>query len=286
MDRTAGSGWARSIRWRKPLTAVGLYLLIGLFMLWTLFPVVWIFLTSLKTQQQVNAIPPLFVFQPTLDNYVQVFTGKAMDALRNSLIISVSTVFLGVVMGLPAAYVLARARFRGRGQVSFYILSMRMAPAFAFLVPYYLTFRLMGLLDSYLALIIIDLTFVLPFAIWMLESVISELPIEIEEAALMDGCSRLGIIARIVLPLCAPSIAATAILSFIFSWNEFFFANFLTGTETQTVTVMLTSLVGLMGVDWVQMSASAMVAIVPTIVLALLAQRYLVRGLTLGAVKS
>jgi len=286
MDRTAGSGRAHSLRWRKPLTAVGLYLLIGLFMLWTLFPVVWIFLTSLKTQQQVNAIPPLFVFQPTLDNYVQVFTGKAMDALRNSLIISVSTVFLGVVMGLPAAYVLARARFRARGQVSFYILSMRMAPAFAFLVPYYLTFRLMGLLDSYLALIIIDLTFVLPFAIWMLESVISELPIEIEEAALMDGCSRLGIIARIVLPLCAPSIAATAILSFIFSWNEFFFANFLTGTETQTVTVMLTSLVGLMGVDWVQMSASAMVAIVPTIVLALLAQRYLVRGLTLGAVKS
>jgi multiple sugar transport system permease protein len=286
MDKAIGSGPAHPLRWRRFVTGVGLYVLIGLFMIWTLFPIVWIFLTSLKTLQQVNTMPPLFVFHPTFDNYVQVFIGKAMGALRNSLVISSSTVVLAIVVGLPAAYVLARARFRGRQQVSFYILSMRMAPAFAFLVPYYLTFRLLGLLDSYLALIIIDLTFVLPFAIWMLESVISELPIEIEEAALMDGCSRLGIIGRIVLPLCAPSVAATAILSFIFSWNEFFFANFLTGTETQTVTVMLTSLVGLMGVNWVQMSAAGIIAIVPTVVLALLAQRYLVRGLTLGAVKS
>jgi multiple sugar transport system permease protein len=286
MAETLRTGPGRSLRWRRSVLAVGLYVVIGLFMIWTLFPVFWIFLTSLKTQAEVNAMPPLFIFKPTLENYVQVFTGKAMGALKNSLIISTSTVVLGILLGLPAAYVMARARFRGRQQVSFYILSMRMAPAFAFLVPYYLTFRLLGLLDSFVALIIIDLTFVLPFAIWMLDSVISDLPIEIEEAALMDGCSRAGIIGRIVLPLCAPSIAATAILSFIFSWNEFFFANFLTGTKTQTVTVMLTSLVGLMGVNWVQMSAAGIVAIVPTIVLALLAQRYLVRGLTLGAVKA
>lgn len=285
MARAPGLDPTRSLRWRRFATAVGLYGLIGLFLVWTLFPVFWIFLTSLKTQGQVNSMPPLFVFKPTLDNYVQVFTGRAMAALQNSLIISSSTVVLGIMIGLPAAYVLARARFRGRQQISFYILSMRMAPAFAFLIPYYLTFRFLRLLDSFVALIIINLTFVLPFAIWMLDSVISELPIEIEEAALMDGCSRLGIIGRIVLPLCAPSIAATAILSFIFSWNEFFFANFLTGTETQTVTVMLTSMVGLMGVNWVQMSAAGIVAIVPTIVLALLAQRYLVQGLTLGAVR-
>jgi multiple sugar transport system permease protein len=209
-----------------------------------------------------------------------------MTALRNSLIISSSTVILGIAIGLPAAYVLARARFKARGQVNFWILSMRMAPPFAFIVPYYLTFRFFGLLDKHMALIIINLTFSLPFAIWMLESVISDLPAEIEEAALIDGCSRLGVIRQIVLPLTAPSIAATAILTFIFSWNEFFFANILTGTTTQTMPVMLISFIGLMGVNWVQMSAAGIVAIVPTIILALLAQRFLVRGLTLGAVKS
>jgi multiple sugar transport system permease protein len=286
MDKNIKPGRIHSLHWQRSAIIIGLYLLIALFLIWTLFPVFWIFLTSLKTTQQVNAIPPLFIFKPTFENYVQIFSGKAMTALRNSLIISSSTVILGIAIGLPAAYVLARARFKARGQVNFWILSMRMAPPFAFIVPYYLTFRFFGLLDKHMALIIINLTFSLPFAIWMLESVISDLPAEIEEAALIDGCSRLGVIRQIVLPLTAPSIAATAILTFIFSWNEFFFANILTGTTTQTMPVMLISFIGLMGVNWVQMSAAGIVAIVPTIILALLAQRFLVRGLTLGAVKS
>jgi multiple sugar transport system permease protein len=286
MDKITNQSRIHSLQWKKLAITISLYFIIALFLIWTLFPVFWIFLTSLKTTQQINAIPPLFVFKPTFENYVQIFSGKALSALQNSLIISASTVILGIVVGLPAAYVLARARFGARGQVNFWILSMRMAPPFAFLVPYYLVFRFLGLLDSHLALIIINLTFSLPFAIWMLESVISDLPVEIEEAALIDGCSRLGVIRQIVVPLTAPSIAATAILTFIFSWNEFFFANILTGTTTQTVPVMLISFIGLMGVNWVQMSAAGIIAIVPTIVLALLAQRFLVRGLTLGAVKS
>jgi len=286
MDKNMKTGRIHPLQWRKSATTIVLYLIIALFLIWTLFPILWIFLTSFKTIQQVNAIPPLFIFKPTFENYVQIFSGKVMTALRNSLIISSSTVVLGIAIGLPAAYVLARARFKARGQVNFWILSMRMAPPFAFIVPYYLTFRFFGLLDKHLALIIINLTFCLPFAIWMLESVISDLPVEIEEAALIDGCSRLGVIRQIVLPLTAPSIAATAILTFIFSWNEFFFANILTGTTTQTMPVTLISFIGLMGVNWVQMSAAGIVAIVPTIILALLAQRFLVRGLTLGAVKS
>jgi len=286
MGKRLETSRTRSLQWRKSGITIGLYLLIGLFLIWTLFPILWIFLTSLKTTQQINAIPPLFVFKPTFENYVHVFSGKTMTALQNSLIISCSTVVLGIVVGLPAAYVLARARFKARGQVNFWILSMRMAPPFAFIVPYYLTFRFLGLLDTHLALILINLTFSLPFAVWMLESVISDLPAEIEEAALIDGCSRFGVIRQIVVPLTAPSIAATAILTFIFSWNEFFFANILTGTTTQTMPVTLISFIGLMGVNWVQMSAAGIVAIVPTIILALLAQRFLVRGLTLGAVKS
>ena len=286
MSRNPGPGRRSHRQWRNAVVLIGLYSLVGVFLLWTLFPIYWIFLTSIKTTQQVNTMPPLFFFKPTLDTYVQLLGGDAMLAFRNSLIISSATVLIALVVGFPAAYTLARIRFRARDQVNFYVLSMRMAPAFAFLVPYYLTFRFLHLLDSYLALIIINLTFTLPFAIWMLESVIQELPIEMEEAALVDGCTQTGVMWRIVAPLMAPSIAATAILSFVFCWNEFFFAYVLTGTSTRTMPVMLTSLIGLMGVDWVKMSAASTISILPTIILALLAQRYLVRGLTMGAVKA
>ena len=286
MSRNPGPGRRSHRQWRNAVVLIGLYSLVGVFLLWTLFPIYWIFLTSIKTTQQVNTMPPLFFFKPTLDTYVQLLGGDAMLAFRNSLIISSATVLIALVVGFPAAYTLARIRFRARDQVNFYVLSMRMAPAFAFLVPYYLTSRFLHLLDSYLALIIINLTFTLPFAIWMLESVIQELPIEMEEAALVDGCTQTGVMWRIVAPLMAPSIAATAILSFVFCWNEFFFAYVLTGTSTRTMPVMLTSLIGLMGVDWVKMSAASTISILPTIILALLAQRYLVRGLTMGAVKA
>jgi multiple sugar transport system permease protein len=276
----------KSVPWQKSVIKIGLYVLIGIFLIWTLFPIYWVLLTSFKTTQQVNTMPPLFVFKPTMENYLTLFRGDAMRALKSSLIVSSSTVILGLLIGFPAAYTLARVKFRAKEQVNFFVLSMRMAPAFAFLVPYYLTFRFLRLLDTYAALIIINLTFILPFAIWMLESVIEEMPKELEDAALVDGCTREGVMWRIVAPLMAPSIAATAILSFVFCWNEFFFAYVLSGSTTRTIPVMLTSLIGLMGVDWVQMSAASMVSIVPTIILALFAQRYLVRGLTLGAIKS
>ena len=280
------SSSSRPLQWRTIGVTTGLYALVGLFLIWTLFPVYWIFLTSLKTTQQVNTMPPLFFFQPTLETYVRLVGGEAMLAFRNSLIVSATTVLVALVVGFPAAYTLARIPFRGRNHVNFFVLSMRMAPAFAFLVPYYLTFRFLGLLDNYLALILIDLTFTLPFAVWMLQGVIAEMPIELEEAAMVDGCTRTSVMWRIVAPLTAPSVAATAILCFVFCWNEFFFAYVLSGTNTRTMPVMLTSLIGLMGVDWVKMSAASMIAIIPTVVLALLAQRFLVRGLTMGAVKS
>jgi multiple sugar transport system permease protein len=278
---------ARSRRKRsKRIVVTGLYLFIGLNLLWTLFPVYWTLLTSLKTIQQMNTMPPLFIFTPTFDNYLKILTGDALLTFRNSLYISVGSMIIGLLIGFPAAYVLARVNFRAKGQANFYILSMRIAPAFAFLVPYYLTFRFLNLLDSYLAMIIIYTTITLPFSIWMMESVFSEIPLEVEEAALVDGCSPTQVMLRIVAPLAVPSIAATAILSFVFCWNEFFFALILTGEHTRTVPVMVTSLIGLMGVDWVKMSAAGILAIIPTIILALFAQRYLVRGLTMGAIKA
>jgi multiple sugar transport system permease protein len=286
MSREVRSGRETSHRWRKSGVLIGSYFLIGLFLIWTLFPIYWIFLTSLKTTQQVNTMPPLFFFKPTLETYVRLLSGESMLAFRSSLVVSSSTVLIGLVVGFPAAYTLARVRFRARDRVNFWVLSMRMAPPFAFLVPYYLTFRFLHLLDTYPALIIVNMTFTLPFTIWMLESVIEDMPVELEEAALVDGCSPAGAMWRIVAPLIAPSIAATAILSFVFCWNEFFFAYVLSGNSTRTMPVMLTSLIGLMGVDWVTMSAASIISIVPTVILALLAQKYLVRGLTMGAIKA
>ena len=238
MSKNAKTTSTTSRKWRKTGTRIGLHALVALFLIWTLFPIYWIFLTSLKTIQQVNTMPPLFFFKPTFDTYATLLSGEALHALRNSLVVSSATVLIALLVGFPAAYTLARVRFGGRDQVNFWVLSMRMAPAFAFLVPYYLTFRFLHLLDTFPALIIINLTFTLPFAIWMLESVIEEMPVELEEAALVDGCSRTGVMWCIVAPLTAPSIAATAILSFIFCWNEFFFAYILTGNNTRTMPVV------------------------------------------------
>jgi multiple sugar transport system permease protein len=273
-------------RLRKPGILVGLYIFIALNLIWTLFPIYWTFLTSFKTIQQMNTMPPLFIFTPTLANYIKLLSGDALLTFRNSLLISVASVFVGLLVGFPAAYTLARISFRGKNQANFYILSMRIAPVFAFLIPYYLTFRYLNLLDSFVSMIIVYSTITIPFTVWMLQSMIADLPEEIEEAALVDGCTPVGVMWHIVAPMLAPGIAAAAILAFVFSWNEFFFALILTGEHTRTVPVMLISLIGLMGVDWVKMSAAGILAIIPTIVLALLAQKYLVRGLTLGAIKA
>lgn len=271
---------------KKGMGRVALYLFIVVTLIWTLFPVYWIVLTSLKTTQQMNTMPPLFFFEPTINTYIKLLSGDSLASFKNSIIVSLSSVALGLVIGLPAAYVLARMKFKAKNQVNFFILSMRMAPAFAFLIPYYLIFRTLGLVDSYLALILINLTITIPFSIWLLEGMIMDMPREIEEAAMVDGCTPTGVIWRMVIPMMAPSIAATAILNFVFCWNEFFFALIISGNNTRTVPVMLTSLIGLMGVDWVKMSAAGTLAIIPTIILALLAQKYLVKGLMLGAIKS
>lgn len=271
---------------RKNATLAGLYFILAVFLVWTLFPVYWVLLTALKTNDQLRVMPPLFFFEPTLANFETILSGDFLRYFLNSLVISSSTVVVGLLVGFPAAYTLARIRFRRSGQVDFWILSMRMAPPFAFLVPYYLTFRTLGLLDSYPALVIVNMTFVLPFIIWMLKSMIEDLPLEMEEAAMVDGCSRIQVIYRIVAPLMAPGVAATAILAFVFSWNEFFFALILTGNRVKTVPVGMTSLIGLMGVDWPKMAAIGFLSIIPTVILSLLVQRWIVQGLTLGAVKA
>lgn len=265
--------------------------IIVLALVFFLFPVAWMILTSFKTQAEYFARPPVYIPQGfDLTNYLNAMRlppdGRGgIQGLRDSLIISLGSTIASVVIGSLAAYSFARFRTGGEN-LSFWVLSTRMFPPVASALPLFLVFRQLHLLDTHLALIIANTVFDLPFVIWLMKGFFEDLPIDLEEAALIDGCSHLGALRHIVLPLVTPGLVATALFSFIFSWNEFMFALLLTRNEVRTLTVIVPSLVGGHEILWGEIAAVGTVAIIPGIVLAIVLQRYLVRGLTLGAVKS
>ncbi len=277
----------------RPLSPLQMAITIGVLaiaLFLFMFPVVWMFLTSFKTESEYFAYPPVFIpHEFSLRNYVNAMrfppNGRGgLQGLRDSLIISLATMLVSVLVGSLAAYSLARFRTGGEN-LSFWILSTRMFPPVASALPLFLIFKQIRLLDTYLALIIANTIFNLPFVIWLLKGFFEELPIELEEAALMDGCSLWGAFGRIALPLIAPGLVSTALFSFIFAWNEFMFALLLTRRNVRTLTIIVPSLVGGHEILWGEIAATGVMAIIPGILLSLLLQRYLVRGLTLGALK-
>ncbi len=255
-----------------------------------MFPVVWMFLTSFKTEPEYFAYPPVFLPEDfSLRNYFNAMAlppdGRGgLQGLRDSLIIASATALVALVIGAPAAYSLARFRVGG-DNLSFWILSTRMFPPVASALPLFLIFKQLRLLDTHLALIIANTIFNLPFVIWLLKGFFEELPREIEEAALIDGCSYWGTFMRIVLPLTAPGLMVVTLFSFIFAWNEFMFALLLTRRSVRTLTIIVPSLVGGHEILWGEIAAIGVIAIIPGVALSLLLQRYLLRGLTLGALK-
>lgn len=261
------------------------YLVIFMVLIVLLFPVYWVMLTSLKTPADIASTTPVFFFKPTLKVYTQLLGSEFPKYFLNSLFVSVASVFLSLVLGAPAAYGLTRFCFRGRENVKFWVLSTRMAPPFGFIVAFYLIFRSLHLLDTYWALIIMYLTFNLPFMIWLLLGFFQEVPRSLEEAALTDGCTDWGAFLKIVLPTVAPGLAAAVVLGFVYSWQEFLYAFVLAGSHTRTIPVVIASQIGFYGIQWDKMCAISCVSMLPMFVLALLVQKYLVRGLTLGAVK-
>lgn len=276
------SGKARKKRWSRWY----LYLPLTAFLVFLLFPVYWILATSLKTRIQAIAIPPVWVFRPNFSNYSKVFSEKTfVRAFSNSLIVSTSAVLFSGLVGIPAAYALTRYRFRAKNNLLFWILSTRMAPPIAVIIPFFLLFKDLRMLDSRLPLIIVYLTFNLSFIIWLMRGFFEEIPQELEEAALVDGAADLQAFMRVTLPLAAPGIVASVILSFLFSWNEFFFALILTRKVAQTLPVMVSGYIGFMGIEWERMSAAAVAATIPVLLISILVQKYLVRGLTMGAIK-
>jgi multiple sugar transport system permease protein len=263
------------------------YVLIAAALAFFIFPIFWLITTSFKNDVDVFAMPPkLLVFTPTLKNFIHVFNETDIPQLAaNSLIASLSNVVLSLIIGTMAAYGISRFKAGGKNLL-FWFLSLRMLPPIVVSIPLFLVAAKLRLIDTQLILPLMYLLLNVPFVIWMMKSFIDEIPLDIEESALIDGCSYFGTLWRIVLPMITPGLVATGVLCFIFAWNEFLIAMIFTRVNATTLPVGLSGFITTEQVFWGYLTASATVAALPPLVLAWIFQRYMVRGLTLGAVKT
>lgn len=279
------------VRPRRTGATAGLvarYVVLVLVVLLSIFPLVWLLLTSLRTSDELFAVPVrLLPSTVTLDQYVTVFTEYEMaDYVWNSIVVSLATVALVMVLALPCAYVLARFRLPGVKVLITVLLIMRMIPVIALAIPLFAVFSQIGLLDSVLGLVLTHAASKLPVAIWLLMAFIQDLPKEIEESAEIDGAGVVRKLVFVVAPLIGPGLAASAVLTFLFTWNDLLIALTLTSSEAaQTLPVGLTNFVTQFGIDWGPMSAAGVLMVVPTLLFVWFAQGYLVKGLVAGAVR-
>jgi len=254
--------------------------------LWCLLPIYWLVATSLKRPVDVTARPPKFLFSPTFENYREAFQSPQIwGYFKDSAIVALGSTAVVLLIGIPTAYVLARYRFRGNADFGFWILTSRMTPPVAVLIPFFVMYVRTGLLDTYFGLIIAHVAFNLSIVIWLMKGFFEDLPPELEEAAFMDGAGHFQAFYQICLPVALPGIAAAGILAFMFSWNEFLFSLVLAGQHVRTVPVGLYGFVGYQQIQWGSLSAGAILMLVPVLAFVALFQRQLVRGLTMGAIK-
>ncbi len=267
--------------------------IVGLFFL---FPIFWVFLMSFQTNETILRIPPSLFFTPTLDNYVALISGKLesqagtleikfMNNLMNSVILSVSSVLLSLILGVPAAYAFARFRFRLGENIAFTLLSFRFAPPLLVLLPLLFYFRTIGLDNTYIGLIWVYQLITLPLILWIVRGYFEDISEDIEHAYRVDGNGWFRTFIKVAVPLARPGIAAATLLAFIFAWNNFIFALILASADKQPVTVGALAFVTASGIQYGQIAAALVLSVIPTLLLALYAQRYLVEGLSLGAVK-
>jgi multiple sugar transport system permease protein len=257
-----------------------------LLFIWT-FPILWGVVTSFKTERDVLAYPPVLLFEPTLANYREVLFGATtiLPNLASSLIVASVTTAATMVLAVPAAYALARLDLPAKRATGFYVLATQMLPPVGLIIPYFLALQRVGWLDTYQGMVLIYLTFALPFAIWLLVSYFEDIPREMEEAALLDRAGRLRALWHVILPQARGGIAVTVIFVFLNAWNEFLFAVVLSGNQVRPVTVAMFNFISVEQTQWARLAAAAMIAMAPVIVLGLIAQRHIVKGLTVGAVK-
>lgn len=250
-----------------------------------MFPLVWMILAAFKTE--IDVYSTRLFFQPTLDNFRAIFADPILLGSHTwvSALVSFVTVAITVPLGAAASYVLSRHRFRGRDSLFLAILISQFVPAVVVAIPFFNLFRTLGLIDTPVALIIVYLSFTLPYAIWMLRGFFDALPVEVEEAAFIDGCNELQTLRYVTLPLVMPGLLVAGVFAFISAWNEYFFALILTRSDSLTLPVAMQTITGPRGPMWQQVSAAGIVVMVPILVMSLFIRKYFVAGITVGAVK-
>ena len=263
-----------------------IYLFVIAAVLLSVAPIVYLVITSFKDPKLTFSVPPVWVFTPTLKNYQEVLQGtRFIDYLGNSLMVALSATLIAVVLGALAACGFSRFRFRGAFWLRMSVLIPQILPPITIIVPLYVLFNRLDWIDTRQALIVSYLTFTIPLAVWMLIGFFDDVSVELEESAMIDGCTRLQAFFRINIPIVAPGLVATGILCFIYCWNEFLYAVILTGRDARTLPVIITSFMTNKAILWGRIAASGSMVLIPVLVFALFFQRYLVRGLARGAVK-
>ncbi|MBT9177107.1 MAG: Trehalose transport system permease protein SugB [Firmicutes bacterium] len=277
---------------RKGLKQVFLYIVWIALTLITLFPIYWMFLISARSRVELFSNRNLYQTTIFWENFVRpLFQGVYGQYVVNSLIVATGNTLLVVVLAVLAAYALSRYRVKGGQNIFFWTITNRMAPPAAFMLPLFLLYSRvlrigdLQLYDTHIGLILVYCVFNLPFAIWLLKGIIDGIPTSLDDAARVDGASTVGIIRRIIVPLAAPGIAITALLAWIFAWNEFLFATTLTSVKARTITTGLVEFVTVVGTNWGEMAAMAIISLLPALLFLVLVQRYIIAGLTFGAVR-
>lgn len=261
-------------------------LIIGAIVCFVLFPIYWVFATSFRERIDMFRLPPQWMFKPILDNFEYIF--RTMPVSRwtlNSSVISVGTMMLSLLIGVPAGYAFSRVKFRGKRILLTFILLTRALPPVVIVLPFRVMMHALGLFGTRTAVILLDTVYNAAFTAWLMSGIFESIPVDLEEAALIDGCSPIRAFWRIALPLSKPGLVTSALFAFIFSWNDFLFALTLTSPPTATLPLGMLSTYGMLSVGWTYMTALGCIAIIPVIVLSLLLQRYYVSGLTFGGVK-
>jgi multiple sugar transport system permease protein len=276
---------SRAFAYRRAAERRFIYALVILLAAMIMLPFVWLVLMSFKTNDDIFAFPPKLLFVPTLDNYVGLWSSSFRYSFLNSAVVSVTSTLLALLVGVPGAYALSRMSIRQEKPLSLLILASRMAPPIAFTIPYFLAYRWMGLLDTKLGLILIYLTFNISLVVWLMRSFFDACPRSLEEAAWVDGASLWQGFVSIMLPISGPGVAATAILCFLYSWNDFFFALILTRNHAMTAPVAVVNFMNYEGWEWGKIAAGGAMVMLPVLVFSIVVRKFLIQGMTTGAVK-
>lgn len=250
------------------------------------FPVIWVILTSLKSRAEIFTLPPTIFFHPTAVHYIEaLFDQDILSSIVNSLLVASGATFLTLIIAVPAGYAFSRIRFPFRDQFSFFALLAQMAPPIGLIIPCFLILSRLGMLDTYTGLITVHMTLTVPFSIWLMITYFQDLPPSLEEAAMVDGVSPFHTFLKVVLPNVWGGVGVTAIFAFIESWNEFLYAVVLTGSNTKTAPVAIFGFLAAEESRWGPFTATGVMIMAPVIVVALVAQRQIVKGMTMGATK-